>query len=255
MEQDSVFKALADEHRRELLDRLFMKDGQTLGELCERLPMTRYGVMKHLQILEDAGLIITEKEGREKHHYLNPIPIQDVYDRWVSKYAQPWSQSLTNLKYALESDVNMSKPSHRMQIFIRTSPEKLWDALTNGKITPHYYVMNSRVQSSWEKNATYQYISDDNQVMIDGEVEEISPYSRLVMTFNARWLPEDVRGDTTRVIFEIEPVGEACKLTLIHEGLTPDSPMSLNIQTGWAQILSSLKSLLETGQALKIDSM
>src|SRR3982750_1159145 len=99
---DDVFKALADPSRRRLLDRLFKRDGQTLGELCERVSMTRFGVMKHLRGLEEAGLVITRRSGREKLHYLNPVPIRLVHDRWVSKYAAPFAAALSGLKRDLE---------------------------------------------------------------------------------------------------------------------------------------------------------
>lgn len=250
-----MFKALADAHRRRLLDVLFQQDGQTLTELCVHLPMTRYGVMKHLQLLEDAGLITTQKEGREKYHYLNSIPIQDVYNRWVSKYSQPWSESLTHLRFVLEDEAMPEKLTHKMQIFIRTTPEKLWDALTNGQVSQRYYIANSRIESSWEPGASYRYLAADGSVLIDGTVEDYQPYSRLAMSFNAVWLPDEVRGDTTRVIYEIEPVQAACKLTLTHEGLAPNTPGTAGIQTGWSQILSSLKSLLETGQPLELPMM
>lgn len=255
MEHDAVFKAIADLHRRQVLDLLSQRDGRTLTDIAQHLPMmTRFGVMKHLQILEDAGLISTHKEGREKYHYLNPVPIQEVYNRWVSKYAQPWAESLTGLKFALESDVTMSKPIHRLQIYIRTTPEKLWHALTTGQITQQYY-MHSRVESTWQVGSPYRYITPDGQTLIDGEVKESQPPLRLVTTFNALFMPEDQRGETTLVTYSIEPVGETCKLTVVHEGLTPDSPMTLNIHTGWAQITSSLKSLLETGTPLDITPM
>ncbi|HEY8297145.1 MAG TPA: helix-turn-helix domain-containing protein [Candidatus Baltobacteraceae bacterium] len=99
---DAVFKALADPNRRELLDQLFKRDGQTLGELCEYLDMSRFGAMKHLRILEDAQLVVTRRVGREKFHYLNPVPIQRVYDRWVSKYAAGVAKTLSTLKDTLE---------------------------------------------------------------------------------------------------------------------------------------------------------
>jgi len=99
---DAVFKALADPTRRDLLDALFMRDGQTLTALEERVPMTRFGVMKHLKVLEEAGLVATRKSGREKFHYLNPVPIRLIHDRWVSKYAEPWAAGLTALKTDLE---------------------------------------------------------------------------------------------------------------------------------------------------------
>jgi DNA-binding transcriptional ArsR family regulator len=101
---DAVFKALADPTRRSLLDELFKQDGQTLSALGQRLPMTRFGVMKHLKVLEEAGLVTTRRNGREKHHFLNPVPIQLVHDRWVSKYAEPWAATLSGLKRELEEE-------------------------------------------------------------------------------------------------------------------------------------------------------
>jgi chromate reductase len=101
---DPVFRALADDTRRSLLDELFQRDGQTLTELEQRLPMTRFGVMKHLKVLEQAGLIATRRRGREKLHFLNPVPIRLIYDRWVSKYAEPWVTSLSGLKAELEAE-------------------------------------------------------------------------------------------------------------------------------------------------------
>ena len=101
---DDVFKALADPTRRRLLDELFEHDGQTLSALEQRLPMTRFGVAKHLKVLEEAGLVTTRKRGREKLHFLNPVPIREVHDRWVSKYAEPWASALTGLKRDLERE-------------------------------------------------------------------------------------------------------------------------------------------------------
>jgi DNA-binding transcriptional ArsR family regulator len=101
---DDVFKALADPTRRELLDRLYRRDGQTLTGLEKDLPMTRFGVMKHLRVLEEANLVVTRRRGREKLHFLNPVPIRQVHDRWVSKYAAPWVSALTGLKRELEEE-------------------------------------------------------------------------------------------------------------------------------------------------------
>jgi DNA-binding transcriptional ArsR family regulator len=99
---DAVFKALADATRRDLLDRLYEEDGQTLGALEEGVPMTRFGVMKHLRVLEEAGLVTTQRRGREKLHFLNAVPIQLIHERWVSKYAEPWAATLTAVKRAAE---------------------------------------------------------------------------------------------------------------------------------------------------------
>src|SRR4030088_459336 len=122
---DDVFRALADPTRRSLLDALFKKDGQTLRMLEERLPMTRFGVMKHLKLLEDAGLVVTKRRGREKLHFLNPVPIRLVHDRWVSKYAEPWSAALSGLKTRLEKQMEKV-----FEIYIKTTPERLWEAIT-----------------------------------------------------------------------------------------------------------------------------
>ena len=124
---DDVFRALADPTRRSLLDELFKEDGQTLTALEARLPMTRFGVMKHLRVLEEAGLVVTRRRGREKLHFLNPVPIRLIHDRWVSKYAEPWAATLTGLKRTLE-DRTMEKV---FEIYIKTTPERLWEAITD----------------------------------------------------------------------------------------------------------------------------
>ncbi|MEL6309982.1 MAG: metalloregulator ArsR/SmtB family transcription factor [Chloroflexota bacterium] len=250
MMQDAVFKALADDTRRTLLDMLFKKDGQTLSELCDAFEMTRHGVMKHLRILEDAELISTQKVGREKHHYINPVPIQIIYDRWVSKYAQPWAMSLSGLKTTLETSMS-DKPSHQQQIYISTTPEKLWKALTDGTFTRQYY-MGSTVQSTWEVNAPYRYVHPEGHTLVEGIVLEVEPPNKLVTSFNAMWIPDDERGGATIVTFLIEPVGDTCKLTVLHKDLDPTNALTPTVETGWSQILSGLKTLLETGKPLSL---
>ena len=101
---DEVFRALAAPTRRKLLDELFRKDGQTLSELERRLPMSRFGVAKHLGVLEEANLVVTRRRGREKLHFLNPVPIRLVYERWVTKYTEPWAAALTGIKKELEEE-------------------------------------------------------------------------------------------------------------------------------------------------------
>ncbi len=126
---DAVFKALADPTRRSLLDELFAQDGQTLSALEARFDITRFGVMKHLKQLEEAGLVVTRRRGREKLHFLNPVPIRLVHDRWVSKYAEPWTSGLSDLKNRLESPMEKV-----FEIYIRTTPERLWEAITDPEI-------------------------------------------------------------------------------------------------------------------------
>jgi uncharacterized protein YndB with AHSA1/START domain/DNA-binding transcriptional ArsR family regulator len=249
MEQEHVFKALADAHRRTLLDRLFQQDGQTLSELCVDLPMTRYGVMKHLAILAEAGLISTRKVGREKLHYLNPVPIQQVYDRWVSKYSQPIAQHLVNLKQILEEPPMAEKLTHVYAIFIRTSPQRLWQALTDGAMTPQYYFGTS-VDSSWQAGAPYQYTMPDGFIMLSGTVVEADAPRKLVLTFRPGWPTDEAEPHESTVTYEIEPMGEICKLTLTHEGLVAGSDLTRGVIDSWAQILSALKTLVETGEPM-----
>src|SRR3990170_3780150 len=130
---DAVFRALADPTRRSLLDELFREDGQTLSALQGRFSMARFGVMKHLRLLEEAGLVVTRRRGREKLHYLNPVPIRLVHDRWVSKYTEPWAAGLTGLKAELEQ--TMEKV---FEIYIRTTPERLWAAITDPAVRAKY---------------------------------------------------------------------------------------------------------------------
>jgi uncharacterized protein YndB with AHSA1/START domain len=266
MDQDLVFKALADPSRRKLLDVLFQEDGQTLSELQAHLPMTRFGAMKHLQILEAANLITTRKVGREKYHYLNPIPIQQAYDRWVSKYSQPFAQRMTDLKTLLEENDMSKSYTHVYEIMIRTTPEKLWQALTNGDITQQYY-FGTRISNKLKAGKPYSYNYPDDvkamggdmsmpvvpgAAMIQGEVLTFDPPKKLVTTFRPLWAFPEGNAPLSTVAFEIEPLGPVCKLTLTHSDLDETSPLTQGIKSGWAQILSGLKTLLETGEPMTV---
>src|SRR5262245_58351958 len=142
MEDEAVFRALADPSRRQLLDLLFERDGRTVTELESRMPMTRFGVMKHLHVLEEAGLITTRKVGRERLHYLNPVPIQLISDRWLNKYSAARASALADLKTVLERGNTMTadaKPSLVYQIIINAPQERVWDAITKPEFTTRYY--------------------------------------------------------------------------------------------------------------------
>lgn len=249
MNYDDVFKALSDPSRRKLMDILFEQDGQSLNQLCEHLPMSRYGVMKHLQVLEDVGLITTEKVGREKHHYLNAVPLQITYERWVSKYAQPFASALTGLKTIMESDTMSQKLVQ--QIFIQTTPDRLWQALTDGKITRQYY-FGSEVESDWNVGSSYRYPNPAGGTFIEGEILDSDPPHRLVMSFQPVFQYPDATPPTSTVTWQIEVVGSACKLTLTHEQLDFDDERNANLAEGWAQIISGLKTVLETGKPLDL---
>ncbi|MDP9483346.1 MAG: helix-turn-helix domain-containing protein, partial [Chloroflexota bacterium] len=162
-----VFRALSDPSRRLLLDRLFERDGQTLGELCGYLPgMTRFGVMRHLGVLEEADLVSTRKVGREKRHYLNPIPIRLAHDRWISKYAEPVLGAMSAMKDHLEGRT-MSAPDHVYSVYIKAEPERVWRAITDGVETEQYYY-GTRVGSDWKPGSPITYEYPDGKVAADG---------------------------------------------------------------------------------------
>ena len=240
----AVFRALAAPPRRRLLDELFKEDGQTLSALERRLPMTRFGVMKHLRVLEQARLVITKRRGREKLHFLNPVPIRLVHDRWVSKYAEPWAATLSGLKRRLE-DRTMEKV---FEIYIKTSPERLWKAITDPEMRRKYN-FGVGVESAWTRGSRYVGTSPmAPAAILEGENVEVDPPRRLVQTFKALWSEDVKREGTSRVTWEIEPVGDSCRLLVTHDQLREDANPEL--YGGWMMILSGLKTLLETGELL-----
>lgn len=247
---DDVFKALADPFRRKLLDRLNRRDGQTLAQLCERAEMTRFGVMKHLGVLEKAGLIVTQKQGREKKHYLNRVPIRRIHDRWVSRYTEPMAAALSTLKTALEEAMSDNKLVY--EIFIHTTPEKLWRALTEPEFTRQYF-HGTEIRSKLKKGEPYLCTTPDGTKMVDGDVLECDPPRKLVHTWRVHWDPA-LSHELSKVSYLIEQKGENCKLTVIHE--LEEAPLTAaQVKGGWPTIISSLKTLLETGKPLPLEVM
>ncbi len=240
---DEVFKALADPTRRSVLDALFVSDGQTVTALVERFSMSRIGVMKHLRVLEDAGLIVTKRQGRTKLHFLNTVPIRLVHDRWVSKYAERWTAGLVGLKQELET--MMEKV---FEIYIKTTPERLWEAITNPEIRAKYN-FGSRVESDWTAGSRFEMGHPGAGLLLgEGINLEVVPPRRLVQTMVALW-GDDVKAEgTSRVTWEIEPVGDSCRLMVTHDQLRDGANDQL--YGGWPMILSGLKTWLETGQLL-----
>jgi uncharacterized protein YndB with AHSA1/START domain/DNA-binding transcriptional ArsR family regulator len=240
---DAVFRALADPTRRSLLDELFREDGQTLHALEERFSMTRFGVMKHLKQLEEAGLVVTRRRGREKLHFLNPVPIRLVHDRWVTKYAEPWTAALSGLKHRLENPMEKV-----FEIYIRTTPERLWEAITDPEIRSKYN-FGARVESDWTPGSHYEMGHPEAGVLLgEGENLEVDPPRRLVQTARMLW-SDDVKSEgTSRITWEIEPIGDSCRLTVTHDQLRDDANPEL--YGGWPMILSGLKTWLETGELL-----
>jgi uncharacterized protein YndB with AHSA1/START domain len=240
---DMVFRALADPTRRALLDSLFEEDGQTLVALTAPHAMTRIAVAKHLRLLEEARLVVSRRRGREKLHYLNPVPIRLIHDRWVSKFAQPWAAGLVGLKSELE------QPMEKVfEIYIRTTPERLWEAITDPTIRAKYH-FGASVQSDWTPGSRYTLVHPGaDGPLAEGENLVVEPPRRLVQTMHVRWSEDAERQGTSRVTWEIEPVGDSCRLSVIHDQLSDDAPSEL--YGGWPMILSGLKTWLETGQTL-----
>lgn len=261
MAVDSVFKALADPTRRALMDALFERDGQTLGALEERLPMTRFGVMKHLKVLEEAGIVTTRRRGREKLHFLNPVPIRLVHDRWVSKYAEPWAATLSALKQTLEDEqmstvktvswaegtAPVADGTAVFEVFIKTTPERLWEAITDPEQRAKYN-FGVAVQSEWTPGSRYESGVPGVVDIAAGENLVVEPPRLLVQSFQALWSDDVKAQGTTRVTWEIEPVGSSCRLTVTHDQLPAGA--NAELYGGWPMILSGLKTLLETGELL-----
>jgi uncharacterized protein YndB with AHSA1/START domain/DNA-binding transcriptional ArsR family regulator len=259
---DDAFKALADPSRRLLLDSLNERNGQTLGELCSHLAMARQSVSKHLAVLEAANLITTVRRGREKLHYLNAAPINEIAERWITRYDQDRVRVLADLKTALEA-APMDRPSFVYTTFIKTTPERLWQALTDPSFTMRYW--NIAFETDWEAGSAMTWKQRDVTIVDDGQrVVEADPYNRLSYTWHAfspEWaqavdIDEERRSRLaaerrSKVTFEIEPIdGEQVKLTVIHDDLERDGLLASMISGGWPRVIANLKTLLETGEPL-----
>ena len=241
-DEDLVFRALADPTRRRLLDTLFREDGRSLTELEAGLEMTRFGVMKHLRLLEEAGLVVTRRAGRQKLHFLNPVPIRLIHDRWIDKYTEPWAASLSDLKRQLED--TMEKV---YEIYIRTTPERLWEAITDPEIRRKYN-FGAAVTSKWTPGSPIEMGPSAGGLIGEGTVLEVDPPRRLVHTMVALWSDEVRSEGESRVTWEIEPIEDSCRLTVVHDQLREGA--NAQLYGGWPMILSGLKTWLETGEVL-----
>jgi len=260
-EVDEVFKALADPSRRLLLDNLNERNGQTLRELCSGLEMARQSVSKHLAVLEAANLVTSVRRGREKLHYLNPAPINEISERWITRYHRARVDALADLKQALE-ETDMEKPSFVYTTYIRTTPERLWQALTDPAFTRRYW--GATFDSDWKAGSTMTWeqfgvtIADPEQVVLESE-----PYRRLSYSWHSFTpeladslkLTEEARSHIaaearSKVTFDLEPLGDLVKLTVVHDGFEPGSVVASLVSGGWPIVLSNLKTFLETGEPL-----
>ncbi|MCC3374515.1 metalloregulator ArsR/SmtB family transcription factor [Cohnella sp. REN36] len=250
--ENEVFKALADPSRRTLLDLLHRSDGRTLNDLCAPLEMSRFGVMKHLNLLEQAGLITTRKAGREKLHYLNAVPIRQIYDRWVSKYAEPWAIGLTSLQNELEREANMeSKPRNVNRIAIKAKPEQVWQALTDPAKTSKFW-FNCAIRSTWEANAPFELWKEDAK-QAEGVILDMDPPNKLVMSWRFLAIPNTADDVPSRITWEIEAHAEYAGVTLVtvvHDEFEQALPTAKVLENGLPIVLSGMKSFLETGTGL-----
>lgn len=244
---DAIFKALNDPARRTLLDSLRDRDGQSLSDLQEVLEMTRFGVMKHLGVLEDANLIVTRKDGRFKYHYLNALPLQEVIDRWIEPLlTKPTARAVTHLKAQLELETTMSKPDFMMQTFIRCTQDALWNALTKADEMGLYHFACDKVNGDAAPNQSTDFIRPDGSSMLRQVTTAMEPKSRIAQTFEPYFMGPDA--PESHMVYLIEPQGPMCKLTIEHYNMAPGQE---SFAEGWARLTSSLKSYLETGTGLK----
>ncbi|MDX3071614.1 metalloregulator ArsR/SmtB family transcription factor [Streptomyces sp. MI02-7b] len=258
---DAIFKALADPSRRTLLDSLNARNGQTLRELCAGLDMARQSVSKHLAVLEAAHLVTTARRGREKLHFLDAAPVNAIAERWIGQYDRERARALADLHRAWELPA-MSESAFVYTTYIRTTPERLWQALTDPAFTRRYWGV--AFETDWRAGSAMVWeekgarTADPDQVVLESE-----PYRRLSYTWHAftpQWaanagvdadvLARLAREQRSHVTFEIEPLGDTVKLTVIHEAHDPGSTALDMVRHGWPALVSGLKTLLETGETL-----
>lgn len=257
---DEVFKALADPNRRRLLDSLNARNGQTLRELCQGLDMARQSVSKHLAVLEAANLVTTRWRGREKLHHLNAVPINAIADRWISRYDRARARALADLKTALEQQPMSEEFVYTT--YIKTTPERLWQALTDPAFTERYWGVT--FETDWAVGSEMGWkmfgvtVADPKQVVLEADPPRRLSYTWHLMTAEfgeAAGLPAETMAKAaeeplSKVTYEIEQLGELVKLTVVHDGFEPGSAVRASVSEGWPALLASLKTLLETGEAL-----
>ncbi|MBY8856385.1 metalloregulator ArsR/SmtB family transcription factor [Nocardia sp. CA2R105] len=259
---DEVFKALADPSRRRLLDSLNADNGQTLRELCAGLAMTRQAVSKHLAVLEAANLVSTRRRGREKLHYLNAEPINAIADRWINRYDRGRVHLLADLKSTLESVTMTDSNEFVYTTYIKTTDRQLWQALTDPAFTSRYW--GASFDTDWQPGSPMTWSQrgwtgkDPEQVVLEAQPYRLLSYTWHTVDqafadefgFSAEDFEKLSQEPRSRVRFEIEPLGDQVKLTVVHNGFGPGSAMLAGITEGWPAILANLKTLLETGEVL-----
>ncbi|MFC4565562.1 ArsR/SmtB family transcription factor [Nocardiopsis mangrovi] len=259
---DEVFKALADPSRRRLLDSLNTRNGQSLRELCAGLDMARQSVSKHLALLEAAGLVTTARRGREKLHFLDAAPINAIADRWIRRYDRERATALADLKTALEQTDMSGDDAFVYTTYIRTTPERLWQALTDPAFTARYWGVSFDTDWAVGSPVTWREaggtVADPAQVVLESVPGRRLSYTWHTFTpewaeavgVNADVLAELAGERRSKVTFDIEPLDGQVKLTVVHDDFEPGGTLRTMVGQGWPHLLSGLKTLLETGEPL-----
>lgn len=247
---DAVFKALAAGSRRKVLDALFRQDGQTLSALCQNVDMSRQGLSKHLQVLEAGGLVLSEFQGREKKHYLNPVPLREITERWLAKYSIDQLDAVAALKHAVEGGTMSDDNEFAYETWIRAPKQRVWAALTTAEFTSQYFHA-THIESDWKPGAAVFFRNaPDGDIAVDGEVLEIDPPNKLVISWHVRYDKQAAKEAPSRVTFSLEESNGQTRLRIVHDRFPEGSVLFDRVSEGWPWIVSGLKSLLETGEAL-----
>lgn len=244
---DTIFKALGDPTRRAILDMLRAQDGQSLSDIEARLSLSRFGVMKHLKVLEDAHLVVTKKVGRFKYHYLNPLPLQEAINRWIDPFLKPQVQEITTLKAQLENE--HMKPDLMIATYIDCTHDALWDALTKGELMAKYHFSCEKVtgQHGAPGDQIDMFMSDNpDRVMLSNRVISIDPKSRIEMDFTPGWVENP---KSSRCIYLLDPQPRGMKLTIEHYDIQETDG---DVHDGWTRFAAGLKTYLETGKTLRL---
>ena len=242
---DLLFRALADATRRELLDRLRKRQGQTLQELAEGFGMTRQAVTRHLDTLVEAGLVTVAWRGRERLHYLNPVPLSRIVARWVDRFSRRRAGALLRLETRLEKLMN--DPDYVYEIYVRATCDAVWRALTEGSFTREYWFATS-IESSWEPGSVVRFLFADGRVAVEGEVLVADRPARLSYTWHPLYDDKLAAEPPSRVTFELEEIQGQTRLRVVHDRFPADSEVRRHVAGGWEFLISGLKSVVEAGE-------
>ncbi|GAA3933681.1 ArsR/SmtB family transcription factor [Microbacterium soli] len=254
---ERTLRALVEPHRRALLDALRAEDGRSVGELESAVPeLGRHAVLKHLRILEDAGLVSTRKVGRRRLVHLDPTPLVDLARRWLDDYSAFAGLALTRLRDHLESGrriegVRMSETKTLVAtIVIEATPERVWSALTDPEQSRRWF-FGGLVRSDWGVGDAIQWRSADGAVLIAGEITAIERGALLAHTFRALWSKETAADPASHYEWRLEALGEAMtRVTVTHTGVTAGSATHLQADGGTSLVISALKTFIETGRTM-----